>query len=105
MKFGSLVVLAVLAVNAEGGALRGGYRNLGAADPNTAIPSEVPTSAPGIVSAVPTLISTASPSISPSPVTAPGVVAVSGSFCTPTDPCPICYGDCDVSGTFTVTLS
>ena len=25
----------------------------------------------------------------------PAVVAVSGSFCTPTNRCPVCYGDCD----------
>jgi hypothetical protein len=37
------------------------------------------------------------PSPSPSTNIAPEVVAVSGSFCTPTSPCPICYGDCDVS--------
>lgn len=43
------------------------------------------------------------PSSAPSkaPITqtqpAPGVVANGGSFCTPTAPCPMCYGDCDVS--------
>ena len=44
-------------------------------------------------------LETSIPSLSPAdiPAPAPKVVAVSATFCTPTDPCPMCYGDCDVS--------
>ena len=47
-----------------------------------------------------TTSTTETPSPTPSNNIAPGVVAVSGSFCTPSAPCPMCYGDCDVSYMF-----
>lgn len=56
---------------------------------STGVPTEdEPSTLLPLSTEVPTLTDVSSP---------PEIVAVTGSFCTPTDPCPVCYGDCDVS--------
>lgn len=105
------------AVDGNDMSLRGGvYRKLGSDFIPTAAPTTSVSAVPSILSTeisseVPTTVSTGVPTEDEptslpfstemptvtDPPTPPEVVAVSGSFCTPTDPCPICYGDCDVS--------
>lgn len=76
------------------------------ADPETTVEVATTTAQPETTIAEPetTTMETPGPSSSPTSNIAPGVVAVSGSFCTSDDPCPICYGDCDVSTEYCVSL-
>jgi hypothetical protein len=106
------------AVDGNGMNLRGGggiYRNLGLEVVPTVAPTSSDSAVPSILSTeisseAPTIMSTGVPTEDePSTLlplstevptltdvsSPPEIVAVTGSFCTPTDPCPVCYGDCD----------
>lgn len=73
-------------------------------DTTTAMPETTTAEPEATTQATPS--PTSLPTSSPTPVgnIAPGIVAVDGSFCTPTAPCQICYGDCDVSALLDFTV-